>query len=169
MMKHKYHIQPMTIEHARQISTWTYPGGYALYSFQPDRETLDELMGGEYFSCTEGDGSLAGYFCYGAAARIPAVEADAYPEGFLDIGLGMAPQLCGKGRGVDFLTAGMDYGRAAFPPASFRLTVAAFNERAISVYRKLEFCISSTLTHKISQDSFYLMHETAAATVPTSL
>ncbi len=166
MVKHTYYIHPMTIEHAREISTWTYPGEYALYSFQPDRETLEELMGGEYFSCTESDGSLAGYFCFGAAARIPAVETEHYADGFLDIGLGMAPQLCGKGRGADFLTAGMDYGRTAFPPAAFRLTVAAFNERAVSVYRKLGFEISATLTHKNSQALFYMMIQAGIAVDP---
>ena len=76
-----------------------------------------------------------------------------------------------QGRGAAFLAAGMDYAGLMFPPAALRLTVAAFNRRAISVYQKLSFEISSTLTHRISQEPFYLMHRisSAAATVPTSL
>lgn len=170
-MNDTYHIHPMTMEYAREISTWTYEGPYAVYSFQPDGDTLAELTGGNYRACMDKDGRLAGFFCFGAAARIPTVEADAYLEGFLDIGLGMAPWLCGQGRGAAFLAAGMDYAGLMFPPAALRLTVAAFNRRAISVYQKLSFEISSALTHRISQEPFYLMHRisSAAATVPTSL
>lgn len=147
----------MTIEYAREISTWTYEGAYAVYSFQPDPETIEELTGGDYYVCIGEWGGLAGYFCFGAAARIPAVETECYPDGFLDIGLGMNPKLCGQGRGAAFLAAGMDYGRTLFSPAAFRLTVAAFNERAMSVYRKLGFEISASLTHKSSYAPFYLM------------
>lgn len=163
-MKEAYHIHPMTTKYAREISTWTYPGEYAIYSFQPDKETLAELTGGDYYVCMKENGSLAGYFCFGAAARIPTERAESYPDGFLDIGLGMAPQLCGKGNGSDFLTAGMDYAKNLFSPAAFRLTVAAFNKRAISVYQKHGFKISATLVHRNSQNPFYLMIQTDSAT-----
>lgn len=162
-MKDNYHIQPMTIDHAYEISSWTYRGEYAVYSFRQDRETLAELTAGDYFSCTESNGRLIGYFCFGAAARIPTVETDAYPQGFLDIGLGLAPQLCGKGRGHAFLEAGMEHAESAFPPAVPRLTVAAFNRRAISVYRKLGFEISANLTHRTSLQPFYLMVRSGGA------
>ena len=68
-MNDTYHIHPMTMEHAREISTWTYEGPYAVYSFQPDGDTLAELTGGDYRACTDKDGRLAGFFCFGAAAR----------------------------------------------------------------------------------------------------
>ena len=162
-MKDEYRIHPMTTEYARKIAAWTYDGAYAVYSFQPDRETIEELMNGDYLYCTGKDDQLAGYFCFGASAKIPATETASYPDGFLDIGLGMNPRLCGQGRGAAFLAAGMAYARNAFPPAPLRLTVAAFNKRAICVYRKLGFEISATLTHRNSRNPFYLMIYTGSS------
>lgn len=165
-MKDKYHIHPMTIEYAREIAVWTYQGPYAVYSFQPDKETLAELTGGDYYASVEECGKLAGYFCFGAAAQIPTVEANAYPDGFLDIGLVMDPKLCGQGRGTAFLEAGIDYARNRFHPAALRLTVAAFNKRAISVYEKQGFIFSSVLTHANSRSPFYLMIQPVNTTKP---
>ena len=100
MQQTKYQILPMTEEYAKQISHWTYEGEYSIYSFQPDEETLAELLDGSYFACTFGQ-ELVGYFCFGASATIPTVPGSvSLPQGdFLDFGLGMRPDLCGQGRG----------------------------------------------------------------------
>lgn len=97
----------MTEEYAKQISHWTYEGEYSIYSFQPDEETLAELLDGSYFACTLGQ-ELVGYFCFGASATIPTLPGSvSLPQGdFLDFGLGMRPDLCGQGRGKEFMQAG---------------------------------------------------------------
>lgn len=94
----------MTEEYAKQISHWTYEGEYSIYSFQPDEETLAELLDGSYFACTFGQ-ELVGYFCFGASATIPTLPGSvSLPQGdFLDFGLGMRPDLCGQGRGKEFM------------------------------------------------------------------
>ena len=87
MQQTKYQILPMTEEYAKQISHWTYEGEYSIYSFQPDEETLAELLDGSYFACTFGQ-ELVGYFCFGASATIPTVPGSVslLQGDFLDFG-----------------------------------------------------------------------------------
>lgn len=152
-----YQIQPMTAAAAQEISTWCYPGEYALYSFHPDAETLAELLGGDYYACYGAQGELVGYFCYGACAHIPTVEPGCYPDGPLDVGLGMRPALCGQGLGADFLAAGLDYGISRFQPSALRLTVAQFNQRARTLYCRAGFALWKRATHQRSRMQFQIL------------
>lgn len=60
-----YSISAMTYEYALQISQWTYENEYSIYSFEQNKETLDELLNGDYIACTDANNRLAGYFCQG--------------------------------------------------------------------------------------------------------
>ncbi len=153
-----YHIEPMASRYANEISGWTYPGEYAIYSFQPSSDTFNELMNGEYFAYVDEQKDLIGYFCYGKSAQIPTIEDNVYTMGPLDIGLGLKPELCGKGLGAAFMESGMEYARKSYGAASFRLTVACFNTRAVNLYRKLGFEILEEVTHKNSRARFYIMN-----------
>lgn len=114
-------------------------------------------MNGEYFACVDAEKNLTGYFCFGSSAQIPTMENNAYGADRLDIGLGLKPELCGKGLGAAFMESGMEYAGKKFGATSFRLTVACFNKRAVSLYIKLGFRISDEVIHKNSQVKFYLM------------
>lgn len=152
-----YEIGPMTLPAAKAIARWTYAGEYAVYSFRPDQETLNELMSGAYFACTTRGKELVGYFCFGEAARIPTMEPDVYPDGPVDLGLGLRPDRCGRGEGAAFLRAGLVYARHAFGPQEMRLTVACFNRRAIALYTHAGFCPQRTVTHRLSNRPFSIM------------
>jgi len=55
------------------------------------------------------------------------------------IGLGLRPDLTGRGLGLAFVGAGMDFARQSFSPGRFLLSVALFNQRARRVYEKAGF------------------------------
>jgi RimJ/RimL family protein N-acetyltransferase len=56
-----------------------------------------------------------------------------------EIGIGLRPDLTGRGLGESFLRAQLDYASSRWQPATFRLFVAAWNERAIRLYERLGF------------------------------
>lgn len=134
-------VKPMTRADAAVIAAWAYPPPYDIYGMDASAGCMEELMDGSYYTVCDGYGVLAGFFCFGASARVPAGNRlHAYEEsGLMDIGLGMAPVLCGKGLGLAFLVRVLAFLREAFSASAFRLTVAAFNKRAIRVYEKAGF------------------------------
>ena len=152
-----FKIVPMFLSAAGEISGWQYPGEYAIYSFDKSKEVISELMGGEYVVCLDEEKRLAGYFCFGASARIPTVENDAYEADALDMGLGLRPDLCGAGMGQAFMKCGMAYARERLGAKRLRLTVACFNKRAIRLYEKMEFAVVKEVKHKKSGTPFYVM------------
>jgi RimJ/RimL family protein N-acetyltransferase len=56
-----------------------------------------------------------------------------------EVGIGLRPDLTGRGLGEFFLNAQLEYAASRWKPASFRLFVAAWNERAIRLYERLGF------------------------------
>jgi [ribosomal protein S18]-alanine N-acetyltransferase len=127
----KLTIRQMTQSEAEEIAAWRYEGPYSFYDAAADPDDLRLLLDadsreGRNFSAFDDEGTLVGFFEY-------------KPRGEdVEIGLGLRPDLTGRGLGLDFVLAGMEYGRQ-FRPATFRLAVATFNERAIRVYERAGF------------------------------
>ncbi len=134
-------IHKLTIEEAKKINTWTYEEPYSLYSFSGEKEVIEELLDGTYYGCCDDQGDLIGYFCFGANAQVPGGrDANLYGgEDVIDIGLGMKPALTGKGIGKEFFQAGIAFARKEFNAKMFRLSVATFNTRAITLYKNIGF------------------------------
>ncbi|HDX9580627.1 TPA: GNAT family N-acetyltransferase [Bacillus pseudomycoides] len=134
-------IHTLTLEEAKEVNTWQYGAPYELYNFTGATETLEELLDGTYYGVCDGQNELIGYFCFGDNAQVPGGrEAKLYTgEYALDIGLGMKPALTGKGLGISFLQAGLQFAKEEFKAETIRLSVAAFNERAIALYIKTGF------------------------------
>jgi [ribosomal protein S18]-alanine N-acetyltransferase len=131
-------IMPMDADSAGKIVGWRYPGSYSLYDLADEEDIRDEMLNGTYYSAADETGEIVGFFCFGASAQVPEGKRQGLYEdgGLLDIGLGMKPGLCGRGRGLAFLQSGMAWAGQQFQPGGFRLTVAAFNQRAIAVYAR---------------------------------
>ena len=151
-MASNYVFTPMNDGEARAVISWRYEAPYDFYDMANDPEGLEELLGPpdrrEGYYAVRSDGELVGFFCYGPGGQLPSFDyAD---DGSLDIGLGLRPDLTGKGLGLEFLLAGLEFGRRHFAPAGFRLAVATFNERAIQVYERAGFRRVTVFTHHTS-------------------
>ena len=153
------YIRAITPVDASQIAQWRYPPPYEIYSLSP--EDAESLMRPEfqYYAALDDEGALLGYFCYGDDARIPAAfEQGLYADGSLtDLGLGMRPDRTGRGLGTAFLSAGLTFGERLFGAKGFRLTVAAWNVRAVRLYEKCGFSAADAFTIPAGGVSFLVM------------
>lgn len=126
----------MSEQDAREVAAWRYEAPYDFYDMASLEELLDPERRERYHAVLS-DGELAGFFCYGTGGQVPSFN---YPDdGSLDIGLGLRPDLTGKGSGLEFVRAGLGFARRRFETSSFRLSVATFNERAIRTYERAGF------------------------------
>ena len=144
-----YAFRPMSDKAARKVAAWRYEPPYDFYDVANDPEDLQELLDPEkrrnYFAAySDAEDGPMGFFCFGAEARVPGGD---YGDGEdLDVGLGLRPDLTGKGLGLPFLLAGHEFARDRFAPGGFRLSVATFNGRAIRVYERAGFRRASVFT-----------------------
>ncbi|MNI53752.1 Mycothiol acetyltransferase [compost metagenome] len=104
-------------------------------------EDLHELLDGTYYAVTAKEAGLIGFFCYGGNAQVPGgAEQGLYiGDNVLDMGLGLKPEYTGNGKGLAFVKAGIRFAEERYAPEKLRLSVAAFNERAVAVYSKAGF------------------------------
>ncbi|TFB22933.1 N-acetyltransferase [Filobacillus milosensis] len=126
-----YEFQEMTQDQADEIAfNWHYDGDYSFYDMEADEEDLNEFINPyerkNYYAVIQND-DLIGFFSFNKQGE------------FIDIGLGMRPDLTGSGNGLEFLQAGMDFAKSTFNSSKFSLSVATFNQRAIKVYEKTGF------------------------------
>jgi ribosomal-protein-alanine N-acetyltransferase len=129
----------MSEDEAETVISWKYPGEYGFYDMTRDVEDMAELRSGRVreskYRSVYVDEALVGFFEF-------AVEDDV-----VEVGLGLRPDLTGRGLGADFLEAGLGFARERFRPARFQLRVAAFNERAIKVYERAGFVRDMAYVH----------------------
>lgn len=127
-------VHKMSREDAKRVCAWKYPGEYAVYDY-PTWEELkksglglgdDRTRRKEFWSVYAGD-ELVGHF------RL------AQKEDCVLIGLGLAPDRCGRGAGQAFLELILAQAASMFPGQVLRLMVRTFNQRAIRCYEKAGF------------------------------
>ncbi|MCK5129270.1 MAG: GNAT family N-acetyltransferase [Clostridiales bacterium] len=154
----KYVITLLSIQDVKLISKWKYEDEYSIYSMDENQESIGELLDGSYYCMKEND-TLIGYFCFGKAAQVSAGnEYNAYNDmEYTDIGLGIKPDLCGRGLGFDFLLNGMEFAKKELSAKKFRLTVADFNKRAIKVYERVGFRVENSFIRKSDDVRFFVM------------
>jgi RimJ/RimL family protein N-acetyltransferase len=137
----RFTFRPITAADAEAITGWRYPPPYDFYDWDPTDDPVELLD--SMASCVVADddaGNLAGFICFGAPGQVSGGHrAGLYDEPLLDIGLGLRPELTGRGLGLAFVEAALHIGEERFQPPGFRLSVAAFNERAIRVYERAGF------------------------------
>jgi len=153
----EYRVRRMTQQHAHQICGFAYPKPYTIYDMGESQDVLRELLEDNYYAVVDLQEALCGYVCFGEAARTPGGHAcGAYrDEHALDIGLGMRPDLTGKGMGYRFMCKCIRFARTNFRPPALRLSVLCQNERAIKVYERAGF----TKVMKFSSDILGVAHD----------
>lgn len=134
-------FRPITAADVEVMTSWRYPAPYDFYDWETEDDPADLLS--HVAGCVVADdfnGHLAGFICFGVTGQVPGGQrARLYGEPMIDIGLGLRPDLTGRGIGLSFVQAGLAFGQAHHGSQPFRLTVAAFNERAIRVYERAGF------------------------------
>lgn len=142
----------MTRELAKKIMSWQYEPPYDLYNNEFSEESIKELMDEGYIAVKDDTGSLIGFYCTDASAQVPAGRGiGVYSEPAIDIGIGMIPELTGKGHGFHFLSFVLKEVEGGNNNQSIRLTVAAFNRRAIKLYENLGFNKVSEFRNEINE------------------
>ncbi|MBT8166343.1 MAG: GNAT family N-acetyltransferase [Acidimicrobiia bacterium] len=126
-------IRPVAEEEIRTFAGWRHEPPYDVYDIPPP---VDEAV--EYFlrpstGCHAllRDGRLAGFVTFGADARVPGGD---YSEPGLDIGLGIKPELTGRGLGAAHVESVIAFAQDVFDLAPRRVTIASANERALRVW-----------------------------------
>jgi RimJ/RimL family protein N-acetyltransferase len=123
-------VEEWSETYAREVETWRYEPPWDFYDLASDpadaAEMRDPAHFGNYRAVLDDSGRLDAFWFFA-------------PDGDLvEIGVGLRPDLTGQGRGEPFLRAQLEYA-SQWNPLTFRLFVAAWNERAIRLYRRLGF------------------------------
>ena len=115
-------IGPATDGDLREIEAWRYDPPYDFYDGD-----AEPVLNPERFHATRDEAGVACFYYL-------------EPQGdVLVYGLGVRPDLTGRGLGLGFFRAGLEYARELHAPARVGLAVAAFNARAIEVYKRAGF------------------------------
>ncbi|NLY53027.1 MAG: GNAT family N-acetyltransferase [Firmicutes bacterium] len=148
----RYEISPMTRADAREIVMWRYEAPYDIYNIHEEGGNveleIESMLDDCHYAVRAAKVGLVGFFCYGVIAQVPGGWARGVYRGrrVLDIGLGMRPDLTGRGLGQGFVQAGVDFAVDQWRPNAMRLTVASFNRRAIRTYERVGFQAIDTVT-----------------------
>lgn len=126
-------FRPLTQIHALEIANeWKYAGIYSFYDMTADAEDYEEFIDetrrnqNDHYEVLEND-ELIGFFC--------VIRENLS----IEIGLGMRPDICGKGRGKQFVGQICDFLERTYTFDKLIMNVATFNQRAINVYRSCGF------------------------------
>ena len=137
-------FRPFTIVDLAQVMTWRYEPPYDVYNFSPHAVVENEWpyfedeKNGRFYTITTPDNELIAFCTFFADAQVPGGD---YSEDALDIGLGIRPAWTGLGQGVGLgvITAVLTFANTTFQPTAFRVTIAAFNQRAQRVWQQAGF------------------------------
>lgn len=153
-------FQPMDHAAAEAIVTWRYEPPYDLYNLDP--AGCADLLRPDYryYAAAGPDGTLAGYCCFGADARVPGGD---YVEDALDLGIGLRPELTGHGHGGGFLAAVLDLAAREFDPHAYRTTVAAFNARSLRMCVRAGFAEAGRFTRPGDGMAFVILGRPASS------
>jgi ribosomal protein S18 acetylase RimI-like enzyme len=116
--------------YGREVTAWRYAPPYDFYDLASDPEdaaAMSDPARNEHRRAVLGDSGLEAFFYFDWHGDV------------VEVGIGVRPDLTGRGLGESYMRAQLDYATEQWAPATFRLFVAAWNERAIRLYERLGF------------------------------
>ena len=125
-------VAEWTDAYADEIATWSYEPPYDFYDLESDpadAAAVRDPVRREHLRAVlrEGDGQLQAFWYFDRHGDV------------VEVGIGLRPDLTGRGLGESFLRAQLAYAAREWSPRRFRLFVASWNERAIRLYERLGF------------------------------
>jgi RimJ/RimL family protein N-acetyltransferase len=155
----QYTFSLMNRAEASAISAWRYEGPYAIYNTLPDDPaSLAEMLDrhSPYYTVRNAESQIVGFFNFGTSALVwdygaPGIYID---RRTVPVGLGMRPDQTGKGLGLSFVKAGLEFARKRFRPERFCLYVFTWNARAIRVYERAGFQRGRVLVRSNERGAF---------------
>lgn len=133
-MSRVYRVKKMNRQEAQTYLHWRYPAPYEFYNTPVPyyEESLAEIMdnqAGELFFSVYLADEFYGIFSY-----------QLLEDERMEIGLGIRPEDCGKGQGLEMTHKAIEFARVHLGFTDcLCLQVADFNKRAIKVYERAGF------------------------------
>jgi len=137
----RFTIRAFTEADADAIAGWRYPPPYDVYDASQDPSVDDEMRdpdrwGASWFAVDDVEsGQLAGFLELVASESESAAGIQVETE----VGLGLRPDLTGRGLGADLVDAALGFSHERWHPSTFALDVFPWNERAIRCYEHAGF------------------------------
>jgi [ribosomal protein S18]-alanine N-acetyltransferase len=155
-------FQKMDKECATTICGWKYPEPYDVYNITESEVTqqIDYMVYDKNQFCSIYRGSeLCGFISVGKDAL---VKGGNYQEEAIDVGMGLKPDITGKGTGAWYVSKVVEYIISEHKPERIRVTIAEFNNRAIKVWLKNEFQIVQKFVGGRNKQAFVVLIRTEA-------
>ena len=143
---------------ALEILRWKYEPPYDLYNHRPQEEESDLAYvlnpKNGFFSIHDESEEGIGFCSFGPDAQVPGGD---YALDAVDIGLGIRPDLAGRGKGAAIIGAVLEFAAARFKPKRWRVTIAAFNKRARKAWAKAGFVETGEFIRKSDGRKFVIL------------
>lgn len=150
-------IQPLDKANARACAVWHYSAPLDFYNLNPNdieknvQYFLDPKK--KFYGIFE-EQEFVGFCSFGEDGQ---VNGGNYSALGLDIGMGIRPDLIGQGRGSYYVEAVLNFASREFNPSMYRVTIAAFNQRALRVWYKAGFHSIDTFERKSQGVNFVIL------------
>jgi RimJ/RimL family protein N-acetyltransferase len=124
-------IEEWNEAYGHEVVTWHYEHPYDFYDLASDPDDAAAMADPARAKHRRG--------VLGDDGRLDAFLWFDWHGDVVEVGIGLRPDLTGRGLGESFMRAQLEYASQEWQPATFRLFVAAWNERAIRLYERLGF------------------------------
>jgi [ribosomal protein S18]-alanine N-acetyltransferase len=151
----KFEIRPLTEADALEMIGWHYDAPYAAYDPPPGalRSLIDPSN--RFFAVDADACRLVGFCCFGEHAKIPGCGCDADEPGVIDVGVGLRPEMTGRGLGRAFVAAIVHFAAERFTPTWLRASIAQSNGRSIRVFEGSGFDLVRSFSPGDSKEAFW--------------